>query len=413
MRRASFSPDVIPPPKMALINARSLVNKTFLLNDFFSSHSHMDFMFITESWTKVGDLTPFSELVPSDCTFFNSPRPNRRGGGLVTILKSSFRVRCRSVPVSPFTSFEAQLLHLDWTVLLGVIYHPPHSIKDFKQQFTEFIGNIATNYDRFLLVGDFNIHVCCQSNPLSKEFLSLVESFGLVQWIKDSTHIQGHTLDLVLSHGFAISDIVVSDYMLSDHKPILFSLSLSNLSYSTSKAITLSRSYSPQFGSNFKQHFMESCSHLLLDSSLPDVDVDQHLRLLNSAWLDSLNVTAPLKPYKPKSKSEPWLNSEIRLLRQACRKAERKWKKDNLHISFQLLKESLLVYQSAVKSAKATYFSNLIMENHSRPKVLFSVINSVVNPPVNTMCTASVLEICRVRLVVPASCFYIWSVSCL
>ncbi len=29
------------------------------------------------------------------------------------------------------------------------------------------------------------------------------------------------------------------------------------------------------------------------------------------------------------------------------------------------------------------------MENHSRPKVLFSVINSVVNPPVNTMCTAS------------------------
>ncbi len=99
------------------------------------------------------------------------------------------------------------------------------------------------------------------------------------------------------------------------------------------------------------------------------------------------NVTALLKPYKPKSKPEPWLNSEIRLLRQACRKAKHKWKKDNLHISFQLFKESLLVYQSAVKSAKATYFSNLNMENHSRPKVLFSVINSVVNPPINTMCT--------------------------
>ncbi len=44
-----------------------------------------------------------------------------------------------------FTSFEVQLLHLDWNgpVLLGVIYHPPHSAKDFIQQFTEFIGNIA------------------------------------------------------------------------------------------------------------------------------------------------------------------------------------------------------------------------------------------------------------------------------
>lgn len=74
-----------------------------------------------------------------------------------------------------------------------------------------------------------------------------------------------------------ISDIVVSDYIISDHKPVLLSLSLSNLSHSTSKAITFSRSYSPPFGSNFNQHFMESCPHLLLDSPLPDLDVDQHL----------------------------------------------------------------------------------------------------------------------------------------
>ena len=48
---------------------------------------------------------------------------------------------------------------------------PPHSSKDFIQQFTELIGNIATNYDRFLLVGDFNIHVCSLSNSLSgREF---------------------------------------------------------------------------------------------------------------------------------------------------------------------------------------------------------------------------------------------------
>lgn len=68
LRKAGVSLDVTHPPKMALINARSLGNKTFLLNDFFSSYS-LDFMFITESWTKVGDLTPFSELVPTDFLF--------------------------------------------------------------------------------------------------------------------------------------------------------------------------------------------------------------------------------------------------------------------------------------------------------------------------------------------------------
>ncbi len=69
---------------MALINAHSVVNKTFLLNYFYSSHN-LDFLFITESWIKVGDLTPFSDLIPADCTFFNSPRLSGRGGGIVTI----------------------------------------------------------------------------------------------------------------------------------------------------------------------------------------------------------------------------------------------------------------------------------------------------------------------------------------
>jgi len=143
----------------------------------------------------------------------------------------------------------------------------------------------------------------------------------MVQWIKHSTHTQGHILDLVFSHGFAISDVVVSDFMLSDHKPILFSTSLSCLSHSTTEDITLSQSYWSQFGSTFNEHDLESCSHLLLISPLSYLDANQHLCLLNSAWLNVLNVTAPLQPYKPKLKTEPWLNSEIRRLRQASRKA--------------------------------------------------------------------------------------------
>lgn len=35
LRRVSLSSEAVPPPNMALMNARSVVNKTFLLNDFF------------------------------------------------------------------------------------------------------------------------------------------------------------------------------------------------------------------------------------------------------------------------------------------------------------------------------------------------------------------------------------------
>ncbi len=46
--RVPLSPGTGPPPNMVLINAHSVVNKTFLLNDLFSSQN-LDFMFITES----------------------------------------------------------------------------------------------------------------------------------------------------------------------------------------------------------------------------------------------------------------------------------------------------------------------------------------------------------------------------
>ncbi len=60
----------------------------------------------------------------------------------MTVMKNSHRARCRSFPVDIYTSFEAQLLNLDWNgpVCLGVIYRPPHSVKDFLQQFTDFTG---------------------------------------------------------------------------------------------------------------------------------------------------------------------------------------------------------------------------------------------------------------------------------
>lgn len=88
LSKASLSLEGIPPKK-ALINAWSLVNKT----DFFIMHS-LDFIFITESLIKVVDLTPISELVVNDCICIKSFCPNKKHGGLVTILMDFFLDHC-------------------------------------------------------------------------------------------------------------------------------------------------------------------------------------------------------------------------------------------------------------------------------------------------------------------------------
>ncbi len=82
--------------KMALVNARSISNKSFILNDFFTSHS-LDFLFITETWLKHGDLMPLVEIAPLDCAFFSSPRASGHGGGVATIFRSCFK--CKTVPL--------------------------------------------------------------------------------------------------------------------------------------------------------------------------------------------------------------------------------------------------------------------------------------------------------------------------
>ncbi len=77
---------------------------------------------MTETWLNVGDLSPFSELVPPECKFFNSPRTTGRGGGLASVFKRHFG--CRTLPADVYTSFELQLLQIDLInpVLCALVY---------------------------------------------------------------------------------------------------------------------------------------------------------------------------------------------------------------------------------------------------------------------------------------------------
>lgn len=80
--------------------------------------------------------------------------------------------------------------------------------------------------DKFLILGDFNVHVCCESKPLVKDFLTVIESLNLTQWVTGATHEKGHTLDLVLSHGLDVSIDEICCTSLSDHMPIVFTFSM-------------------------------------------------------------------------------------------------------------------------------------------------------------------------------------------
>ena len=200
-------PEPPAPARFGLVNARSIINKSFILKDFFKSQE-LDFLFISETWLSVGESSAFTELVPDGCSYFNSPRTSGRGGGTATVCKSDFKCKQISLSTSS-TSFEHSLFELGHsnTVLCAVVYRPPKYNRDFLTEFSVFLADLMPKYDRVLIVGDFNIHVRCPENPLARDFLNIIDSFNLVQSVLGPTHERGHTLDLVLSHGLPVFNI--------------------------------------------------------------------------------------------------------------------------------------------------------------------------------------------------------------
>lgn len=141
LKRVALSVNGDSTLRLALINARSLANKTFLLNDFITSRE-LDFMFLIETWLNAGELTPFSELFPPRCDFLSSPRTTGKGGGLASVFKSVFH--CREITVDACNSFELQLFETNFstTVLCAVVYRPPKYNKNFIQEFAEFVAGL-------------------------------------------------------------------------------------------------------------------------------------------------------------------------------------------------------------------------------------------------------------------------------
>lgn len=120
-----------------------------------------------ETWLTNSGLSPLSELLPLSCLFLNSLCLTGRGGGLLSIFKDKFSHR--QIVQNKHSSFELKLftLELNSPLLIALLYHPPKYNADFLNKFTGFLGEIVPKYDKLLILGDFNIHVCCTTDPLA------------------------------------------------------------------------------------------------------------------------------------------------------------------------------------------------------------------------------------------------------
>nr|XP_054606508.1 uncharacterized protein LOC129166913 [Nothobranchius furzeri] len=135
----------------------------------------------------------------------------------------------------------------------------------------------------------------------------------------------------------------------------------------------------------FSAAFDPSCSS--------DNDPGSLTSQFNEHCLSILDNICPVRTRSvPAVNPTPWFNDSLRSLKRQCRKTERLWKKTHLHVHLLHLKDLLTSFNSAVRDARVSYFSNLVSQSKGNPKVLFNTVSSIVSPATPTASIHSVAD---------------------
>ena len=162
---------------------------------------------MTETWLSVqGDEAKTVELAPSGFDVKSFPRQSRsRGGGIATAYKSTLgsNITFKTNFDLTHTSFEvvqASITLQHNTLHFFCLYRPPPNRRNnlTDSMFTEQLPDLLDYINNLCLVGDMNIHFDNPLQPLTKQTLTTLSHYSLIQVINKPSHMCGHIIEWVV-----------------------------------------------------------------------------------------------------------------------------------------------------------------------------------------------------------------------
>ncbi|XP_022784544.1 uncharacterized protein LOC111325079 [Stylophora pistillata] len=330
--------------------------------------------------------------VKAQCThdgykLYDVHRSGRNGGGTALITGSNITVKQVVTPTwCYFGLYEWIVINGSSRLRLAIVYRPPYSTKypvtifSFVSEFSQHLESFVLCTEPILLCGDFNIYVDFQDNPNAELFLDLIDSFGLAQHVHFATHVQGHTLGLVITRKMdsIIQDAPISGSFLSDHATVSFNLKCFK-SESSAKVMWFRKTKfanllkfkndlrNSEFLLNTPKHLagLVNCFNTTLKSI-----IDKH-----ASWRKRTMIQRA---------QAPWLSDEIRSVKRDRRIAERNWrstKSASDRRTFKLLRNKAFFLMN---KSRCEFYTDLLGNLSDDQRKLFAATKKLLNQPAET-----------------------------
>ena len=373
----------------ASLNCQSLKNKTLRIMDYLKE-TKINVAFLQETWMRKADKSIYAKIKEYGFGVYDYTRETREGGGVAIVHEQRLDIRKMSMkPDTKFNTFE----HICCTMILNKtifklinIYRPPYSInnkftiREFFNEFIEFLSIIVDFKGTLLILGDLNINLLDKTSPYTSEFLAILNSYDLKQLVESSTHTKGGLLDvIILEEKFQNPGMEVEtckDFM-TDHYLNKISINISN---TITKPKIIQKEIRTTKNYNVEQLVRDvELSNLCKPEFFTKLSPFECTELYNKTMSNLYDHHCPIvvRRYRQDKIRPPWYNSELQKMKQNKRRMERKFKKIPIEANKIKLKESRNQYNDALKRFRSSYYKSKIQNCEKEPKILFNILGKL------------------------------------